>query len=118
MEMESLKAKIKQKALVYLNESDADEEQLEFFPQTIVDYVCEYAIGLCNFPSSYKDDAIVKALSKCESALAMACVDVYLKIGNEGQTQYSSNGIQRVFRSDWINASLLEQLPNYVGILQ
>ena len=56
----------------------------------------------------------VNELSACKNSLAMACVDLYLKIGTEGQNSYSSNGVTRNFKYDWINASLLENLPNYV----
>lgn len=115
--MKDLKDEIKTIAYGYLTECDDTEDIPESFPQSIVDYVMEYSLEQCHFPARYTEQAKVDALSKCKYAIAMACVDVYAKIGNEGQVSYSANGIQRMYKSDWINSSLIEQLPNYVGTI-
>ena len=113
--MEELIGKVQELAITYLNESDdGDDEPMETFPLSIVDFVIEYAMGLCHFPLSFTEERKLSELSACKNALAMACVDIYLKIGTEGQESYSANGITRRYKSDWINTDLLDRLPNYV----
>ena len=44
-------------------------------------------------------------------------LDLYNKIGAEGETQHVSNGINRIYESSWIsNQLLLEVIPKYGGI--
>lgn len=108
---------VKAKAKLYLVETD-DESTYDdnfMFPTSIVDFVVEFAIEQCHFPSRFKEQDIEDVLKKYTSSLAMACVDVYLKVGLEGQTSYSSNNYQRNFKSEWITPSLLNNLPNYVS---
>lgn len=113
--MNELIAEIRALAKTYLTESDdGDDSELAEFPLSIVNFVFEYALKKCNFPKHFTDERKVNELSACKNSLAMACVDLYLKIGTEGQNSYSSNGVTRNFKYDWINASLLENLPNYV----
>lgn len=113
--MEELIEKIQEIAITYLNDSDdGDDEPMTEFPKSIVDFVVEYAMEQCHFPLSFDLDRKVSEISVCKNALAMACVDIYLKIGTEGQESYSANGITRRYKSDWINAGLLDRLPNYV----
>jgi len=117
--MNELIAEIRALAKAYLTESDdGDDEEFEDFPLSIVNFVVEYAMKKCNFPISFKDERKVKELSDCKNSLAMACVDLYLKIGAEGQNSYSSNGVTRNFKYEWVNASLLENLPNYVRTIR
>ena len=43
-------------------------------------------------------------------------VDLYNRIGAEGQTAHSENGISRTYDSSWISSSLLRQIPPYCGV--
>lgn len=115
--MSDIKTTISTKALAYLNETDDEIGTLTTFPLSIVDFVYEYACNLCNFPSSYNNAKRESILENYTSSIAMACVDVYLRVGTEGQTSYSSNGISRNYKTEWISNSLLDRLPNYVGTL-
>lgn len=113
--MDELMENVQNLAMAYLNDSnDGDDEPMEIFPQSIVEFVIEYAMGLCHFPLSFTEERKITELSNCKNALAMACVDIYLKIGTEGQESYSANGITRRYKSDWINVNLIDRLPNYV----
>lgn len=114
--MEILTEYIKTKALQYWNETVSDEEKLEIFPTSVVDFVLEYAINCCNFPGHFTEENIVADLSKCRNQLAMACVDVYARAGAEGETSHSENGVSRTYKDAWISNSLLNRLPNYVKI--
>lgn len=112
MSMDSLKNEISAKALAYLNETDAD---VETFPQSIVDFVIEYATEYCHFPKHYSEDDIAAALQRNKSSLAMACQEVYSKAGAEGQLSHSENSISRSYKTAWITPDILYGLPNFVN---
>lgn len=42
-------------------------------------------------------------------------MDLYNKIGWEGETSHSENGVSRVAESSWISQSLLNEIVPYVG---
>lgn len=113
--MDELIQTIQTLAMAYLTESDdGDDVEETTFPISIVRFVVEYACQQCNFPKSFSQARKVQELSECQNSIAMACVDVYLKIGAEGQASYSSNGVTRNFKYEWINTGLIDRLPNYV----
>ena len=104
---------VSEKAKSYLEET---EEKIDKFPSSIVDFVIEYAMEQCHFPISFSEKQKVDALDKCKTALAMACNEVYARIGSEGQTGHSENGISRSYDGTWISPKLLSGLPNYARI--
>lgn len=108
---------VKDKALLYLKETDSENTKIDMFPTSIADFVLEYATEKCNFPKHFTQQNIEDALVRCTNTLAMMCVHMYLKIGVEGNTSYSANGITRVFDSSFIPDELLMRLPNYVNTL-
>lgn len=112
--MTHLVEEVRELAMAYLVESDdGDDYDVNDFPLSIANYVIEYALQLCNFPKTYTSEKKIEELTAHKNALAMACVDVYLKIGTEGQKSYSSNGVTRHFKSEWIDSEILKNLPNY-----
>ncbi len=42
-------------------------------------------------------------------------MDLYNKIGAEGETEHSANGVKRVYESSWISEQLLNEIVPYVG---
>lgn len=44
-------------------------------------------------------------------------VDLYNKIGAEGELQHSENGISRSYESSWVSAQLLQEIVPKVGVL-
>lgn len=104
---------VKGKALEYLSETDLT---LETFPTSIVDFVIEYVVGHCNFPDYYTEEQIVKVLEKGKMQLAMACIDIYGKVGIEGEKEHTENGIYRTYSTSWISFNLLCHFPNYARI--
>lgn len=115
MSTDILSTVIAEKALTYLSETD-DEAPVSF-PSSIVDFVMEYAINESHFPSDYTDEQIGTRLSRCTSAMAMACVEVYSRTAAEGETAHSENGVSRTYDGSWISSRLHDVLPNYVGLL-
>lgn len=43
-------------------------------------------------------------------------MDLYNKIGAEGQTGHSENGVSRTFESSWISQQLLQEVTPLVGV--
>ena len=111
--IQELTTYVSEKAKSYLEETG---ETVEKFPLSIVDFVIEYAMEQCHFPISFSEKQKVDALDKSKNALAMACNEVYARIGAEGQTGHSENGISRSYDGAWISPKLLSSLPNYARI--
>lgn len=42
-------------------------------------------------------------------------LDLYNKMGAEGQLSHSENGVSRAYESSWISAQLLEEVTPFVG---
>lgn len=112
--MTELTKYVAEKAKTYLEDTG---DIIERYPSSIVDFVIEYAIRFCHFPKNFTEKQIVFDLEKCKNTLAMACNDIYAKVGAEGQTSHSENGVSRSYEGAWITVDLLSVLPNYVTIL-
>ena len=105
---------VRGKAKDYVTETG---ETMAEFPLSIVDFVIESISQNCHFPSHFEEKNIVSDLSKGKNTLAMACVEVYAKVGGEGQVSHSENGISRTYDSSWISPRFYSAFPNYVAIL-
>ena len=114
MTIQTLTTTVQTKALAYITESG---ETLASFPSSIVDFVVEYAINESHFPRDYTDEQIATRLSRCVNALAMACIEVYSRVGGEGEKAHSENSISRTYDGAWISSRLHDVLPNYVGVI-
>ena len=114
MTIQTLTTTVQTKAQTYITESG---ETMTSFPLSIVDFVIEYAINESHFPIDYKEEQIADRLGKCTNALAMACIDVYARIGAEGEKGHSENGVSRTYDGAWISSRLHDVLPNYVRIV-
>lgn len=114
MTLLELKTTIQTKALAYMTDTG---ESLTTFPGSIVDMVLDYAIGECHFPLYFDEDKVATRLNQCSGALAMACIEVYSRVGAEGEKAHSENAISRTFDGAWISTRLHDVLPNYVGVM-
>lgn len=114
MTLDELTQKVKHRALTYLNETG---EQKDTFPQSIVDFVIEYSVNESHFPTSYTEEEIADRLNQCVSAMAMACVETYSRVGAEGESAHSENAISRTYDGAWISTRLHDVLPNFVGVI-
>ncbi len=74
----------------------------------------EAAIMARRFPFGYDDDTeMPEQYSDLQLRIAM---DLYNKIGAEGQLSHSENGVQRTYESSWISESLLAEVVPKVGV--
>lgn len=112
--MNELTNYVANKAKLYLEETG---ENINKFPTSIVDFVIEYVTNQCHFPKHFTERNIVYDLERGKNSLAMACVDIYSKVGGEGQLSHSENGVSRSYQSSWITFDLISYFPNYVTIL-
>ena len=110
--MESLAAGVREKALLYLQESGEDATT---FPSSIVDFVIEYAVKNSHFPNHYTDDDVATILSKLQTVMALSCQEIYNRAGSEGETAHTEGQIVRVYDSSWISDSLIRALPNFAN---
>lgn len=113
--MDELVTYLKEKSVEYWNETG--DFEIEKMPSSIVDFVIEFATNSCHFPPEYTEEMQSKVLMRYKSTLAMACVDVLGRTGNEGEKAHSEHDITRTYDSAWISDRLLSVLPNYVTIL-
>ena len=114
MTINELAITVQTKALAYLQETG---EEMPTFPLSIVDFVIEYAMNECHFPASFTEDKIATRLSKCSNALAMSCIEVYSRVGGEGERAHAENSITRTYDGAWISTRLHDVLPNYVEVM-
>lgn len=74
----------------------------------------EAAIMVRRFPFGY--DAETEFPSRYADLKLRIALDLYNRIGAEGQMSHSENGIQRTYESSWISASLLNEIVPLVGV--
>ena len=111
---EELTEYVSDKAKQYLAETGT---VVDAYPQSIVDFVIEYAVSCCHFPKDFSDEKKMSVLTSHKNSLAMACNDIFAKVGAEGQDAHNENSISRSYESSWITPSLLAKLPNYVTLI-
>lgn len=74
----------------------------------------ESAIMARRFPFGYSgNEEMPEQYSDLQLRIAM---DMYNKIGAEGQLSHSENGVQRTYESSWISESLLSEVVPRVGV--
>ena len=113
MTLNDLNLAVKTKAQLYRTES-GDSTTM---PTSIVDFVVEYAVNESHFPTYFTEDQVASRLNRCVGALAMACIEVYSRVGAEGEKAHSENAISRTYEGAWISTRLHDVLPNYVGVI-
>lgn len=114
MNLNDLTSKVQTRAMNYMIESG---EEMLTFPSSIVDFVIEYSINEAHFPSYFSEERIAEGLNRCVNAMAMACIEVYSRVGAEGERAHSENAITRTYDGAWISTRLHDVLPNYVGVI-
>lgn len=106
---------LKEKATLYfsqIEELDGAEPSA-----MLVDFVIEKYKQHRNFPNHYTDSMIELDMTNHMTTLAMAVVDLYMKIGAEGETSHSEKNIDRVYENAYISESLFSDVMPFVRVL-
>ena len=75
----------------------------------------ESAILARRFPFGYDEETTVLPSAYDDLKIRIA-MDLFNKIGAEGQLSHSENGVQRTYESSWISESLLQEVTPRVGV--
>ena len=73
----------------------------------------ESAIMARRYPFGYSEDAELP--TQYEDLQIRIAMDLYNRMGAEGQMSHSENGVQRTYESSWISESLLNEIVPMVG---
>lgn len=74
----------------------------------------ETAILTRRFPFGYDEDTELP--ERYEDLQIRIAMDMYNRMGAEGQMSHSENGVQRTYESSWISESLLNEIIPVVGV--
>ena len=74
----------------------------------------ESAILARRFPFGYDETTVLS--SAYDDLKIRIAMDLFNKIGAEGQLSHSENGVQRTYESSWISESLLQEVTPRVGV--
>lgn len=90
-----------------------DSDQETDLLQELLDSA-ESAIMARRFPFGY--DAGTEFPERYRDLQIRIAMDMYNRIGAEGQMSHSENGVQRTYESSWISESLLNEIVPIVGV--
>ena len=87
-------------------------------PDEAVLYDCldsaKAAIMSRRFPFGPQPDDLEPRYCDLQFRIAL---DLYNKIGAEGETTHDENGIKRTFQSSWISEQLLQEVVPFAGVV-
>lgn len=52
-----------------------------------------------------------------EGLILLMAVDIWSKIGAEGERSHSENGVSRTYSGDWVSKDLLARIVPYCGVV-
>lgn len=82
----------------------------------LIDFVVEKYIQHRNFPSSFTDAKINEDITNHINTIAMGCVDLFCKVGMEGEKGHSENGTSRTFNSAYLDSNIFADVMPYVKL--
>lgn len=83
----------------------------------LIDFVIEKYKQHRNFPSSFNDEKIEQDMMEHLSTMAMAAVDLQMKVGAEGEISHSDSGVSRTYENAYISSSVFKDVLPYVKVL-
>ena len=81
-----------------------------------VDFAIEKYKKARNYPLNYSDDKKSADLDNNIATIAMAVVDLENKVGVEGQTSDSDNGMSRQYENAYISQSIYSDVIPFVDV--
>ncbi|MDO4802107.1 MAG: hypothetical protein Q4A15_08070 [Prevotellaceae bacterium] len=112
--MSQIADKVMEKALMYMR--DIEEIADETPSAMIVDFAIEKYSDLRNFPNYFSEEEIEKDIEKHISTIAMAVVDLFMKIGAEGEKEHKEKNITRVYENAYISGSIFADVIPFVKV--
>lgn len=98
----------------YLNSSSDLEGQIP--SKMLIDFVIEKYKQRRNYPPSFKEEMIEEDLFNHKTTIAMAVIDMFSKLGAEGEKSHSENGVTRNYENAYISTSIFIDVLPYVNI--
>lgn len=96
-------------------ENVPDDDILEDCIETAKNAILSRRYPYQDWPVDDNGDTYVE--SRYEDLQFRMAMDLYNKIGAEGEQSHSENGVARVFESSWISKQLLEEVTPYCGVV-
>lgn len=106
--MEELRLKLTDKTKEYFN--GIDELVGKTPSPMLIDFVIEKYTQHRNFPSTFDEKKKVKDMEEHLSTMAMAVVDIFMKIGAEGEKIHSENSVSRTYENAYISSSIFKDV--------
>lgn len=113
--MEELRDKLTKKAIEYF--TGIDELDGKSPSPMLIDFVIEKYSQHRNFPKSFNEKKKIEDMEEHLSTMALAVVDLYLKIGAEGQTSHSENNVSRSYENAYLSSSIFNDILPFVKII-
>lgn len=107
---EELSAKVSE----YIN--GIDELKGKVPSMLLIDFVIEKYKQHRNFPSTFNAKKIEDDMTEHLSTMAMAVVDIFMKVGAEGEKNHSENGINRTYENAYISLSVFNDVLPFVRV--
>lgn len=92
-----------------------DDEILEDCIETAKNAILSRRYPYQDWPVDDNGDTFVE--TRYEDLQFRMAMDIYNKIGAEGEMSHGENGVSRTFESSWISKQLLEEVTPYCGVI-
>lgn len=66
----------------------------------------------------YNEDVPYDIEPRYESWLIRCAIDMYNRIGAEGQLTHNENGINRSYGAEWVSDQILREITPYCGVVK
>lgn len=104
-----------QRATQYFTNDDELTGQVP--SRLLVDFVIEKYVQHRNYPTHYDDKKILSDMEKHKSTIAMAVVDIFVKVGAEGEKSHTESGVSRVYENAYVSSSVFNDVLPFVRTL-
>lgn len=111
----SMKEELSRKATEYFN--GIEELKWVVPSDMLIEFALEKYKQHRNFPSNFTEDKIDEDIKSHLSTIAMAVVDLQMKVGAEGEKSHSENGVSRTYENAYISTSVFNDVLPYVKVL-
>lgn len=97
--------------------TDAPDSENELLTEILLEAVEAYIDYRFPNASPKPSASIERVEPEYEGIVLLMAIDIYNKIGSEGERGHSENGISRTYSGDWISKDLLARIVPYCGVV-